>query len=266
MWGRSSLEKRQPWAGNPRGEIAREPCWDRRAYPSTSTPLGHSRGRRSTPTAECGRTGKRGGELGDDNPALPGPRRHYQRPEEDRYNHPEEYLRARIVGALGGRGAEEIAYGSRTNGAENDIEQATDIARRIVTRWDMSDEVDMVALAPRESPFLGNGAGGSSWGGAKPYSEETAQKIDAEVERIIRECHERVRRLLTEHRGSSTRSHGRSSSARRWTRVRSWLSRASLGCHASKTVSRRSRTPPMRTGSGGIPADWSTNTEVRRGR
>jgi hypothetical protein len=201
MWGRSSLEKRQPWAGNPRGEIAREPCWDRRAYPSTSTPPGHSRGRRSTPTAECGRTGKRGGEPGDDNPALPGPWRHYQRPEEDRYNYPEEYLRARIVGALGGRGAEEIAYGSRTTDAENDIEQATDIARRIVTRWDMSDELDKVALAPRESPFLGNGAGGSSWGGAKPYSEETAQKIDAEVERIIRECHERARRLLAEHRG-----------------------------------------------------------------
>jgi len=124
----------------------------------------------------------------------------YQRPEEDRYNYPEEYLRARIVGALGGRGAEEIVYGTRTTGAENDIEQATEIARRMVTRRGMSDELDMVALAPRESPFLGDGAGGS-WGGARPYSEETAQKIDAEVQKIIRESHERARRLLAEHRG-----------------------------------------------------------------
>jgi hypothetical protein len=46
----------------------------------------------------------------------------YERPEEDRYNYPEEYMRARIVGALGGRGAEEIVYGTRTTGAENDIE------------------------------------------------------------------------------------------------------------------------------------------------
>jgi cell division protease FtsH len=62
----------------------------------------------------------------------------------------------------------------------------------MVIRWGMSDDLDMVALAPRENPFLGDGAGGS-WGGAKPYSEETAQKIDAEVQRIIGESHERAR-------------------------------------------------------------------------
>jgi cell division protease FtsH len=124
----------------------------------------------------------------------------YQRPEEDRYNYPEEYLRARIVGALGGRAAEEVVYGTRTTGAENDIDQATDLARRMVTRWGMSDELDMVALAPRESPFLGGGAPGG-WDGQKPYSEETARKIDAEVQRIIRGSHDQARRLLSEHRG-----------------------------------------------------------------
>jgi cell division protease FtsH len=123
----------------------------------------------------------------------------YQRPEDDRYNYPEGYLRARIVGALGGRAAEEVVYGTRTTGAENDIEQATDLARRMVTRWGMSDEVDLVALAPRESPFLGDGASGY-WGGEKPYSEKTAQAIDAEVQRIIRESHKEARRLLAEHR------------------------------------------------------------------
>jgi cell division protease FtsH len=120
----------------------------------------------------------------------------YQRPEEDRYNYPEEYLRARIVGALGGRAAEEIVYGTRTTGAESDIDQATDLARKMITRWGMSDELDMVALAPRGSAFLD----GVPSGGEKPYSEETAREIDAEVRGIITESHEKARRLLTEHR------------------------------------------------------------------
>ena len=78
----------------------------------------------------------------------------YQRPEDDRYNYPEAYLRARIVGALGGRAAEEIVYGTRTTGAESDIEQATDLARRMVTRWGMSEKVGTVELAPRETLSL----------------------------------------------------------------------------------------------------------------
>src|SRR5918997_2752665 len=83
----------------------------------------------------------------------------YQRPEEDRYNYPEAYLRARIVGALGGRAAEEIVYGTRTTGAESDIEQATDLARRMVTRWGMSEKLGMVQFAPRQNAYLG-GSGG----------------------------------------------------------------------------------------------------------
>jgi cell division protease FtsH len=121
----------------------------------------------------------------------------YQRPEDDRYNYPEAYLRARIVGMLGGRSAEEIVYGTRTTGAENDIEQATDLARRMVTRWGMSDKLGTVELAPRANPYLG-GSGG--YGGEKPFGEETARIVDSEVLRIIGECHEEARRLLTEHR------------------------------------------------------------------
>jgi cell division protease FtsH len=121
----------------------------------------------------------------------------YQRPEDDRYNYPEAYLRARIVGALGGRSAEEIVYGTRTTGAENDIEQATDLARKMVTRWGMSEKLGTVELAPRDNPYLG-GSGG--YGGEKPYSEETARIVDSEVLRIIGQCHEEARRLLSEHR------------------------------------------------------------------
>ena len=121
----------------------------------------------------------------------------YQRPDSDRYNYPEGYLRARIVGMLGGRAAEEIVYGTKTTGAENDIEQATDLARRMVTRWGMSDTVGMIQLAPRDNPYLG---GAGAYGGAKPFSEKTAQMIDAEVRRIIGESHDEAKRLLTAHR------------------------------------------------------------------
>jgi cell division protease FtsH len=119
----------------------------------------------------------------------------YQRPQTDRYNYPEAYLRARIVGMLGGRAAEEVVYGTRTTGASNDIEQATSLARNMVTRWGMSDVLGMVQLAPRENPYLGRG-----FGGEKPFSEETARVIDAEVQRIINESHEQAKRLLNEHR------------------------------------------------------------------
>jgi cell division protease FtsH len=121
----------------------------------------------------------------------------YQRPDSDRYNYPEAYLRGRIIGALGGRAAEELVYGTRTTGAENDIEQATAIARRMVTRWGMSERIGLVQLAPRENPYLG-GAGGFT--GAKPFSEATAAAIDAEVLKIIEESHQEARRLLNTHR------------------------------------------------------------------
>ncbi len=121
----------------------------------------------------------------------------YQRPDSDRYNYPEAYLRARIVGMLGGRAAEEIVYGAKTTGAESDIEQATGLARRMVTRWGMSEQLGMVQLAPRENPYLGRLGG---YGGSRPFSEETAKTIDAEVLKIIGESHEEAKRLLTAHR------------------------------------------------------------------
>jgi len=122
----------------------------------------------------------------------------YQRPDSDRYNYPEAYLRARIVGILGGRAAEEVVYGTKTTGAENDIEQATTLARNMVTRWGMSERLGMVQLAPRENPYLASLDGGAGTRGA--FSEETARIVDAEVRRIIAESHDEARRLLTEHR------------------------------------------------------------------
>jgi cell division protease FtsH len=123
----------------------------------------------------------------------------YQRPDSDRYNYPEAYLRARIVGMLGGRAAEEIVYGTKTTGAESDIEQATSLARRMVTRWGMSERIGMVQLAPRDNPYLGAAEG---YGASKPFSEETALAIDEEVRRIIGESHDEAKQLLTKHRRS----------------------------------------------------------------
>ena len=121
----------------------------------------------------------------------------YQRPDSDRYNYPEAYLRARIIGMLGGRAAEEIVYGTKTTGAESDIEQATGLARRMVTRWGMSERLGMVQLAPRENPYL---SGPSGYAGTREFSEKTAEIIDAEVRKIISESHEQARRLLSAHR------------------------------------------------------------------
>src|SRR5438552_11037329 len=68
----------------------------------------------------------------------------YQRPEDDRHNYSEEYLRARITGAMGGRGAEEVVYGGRTTGAENDNQHGTRLARQLVTRTGMSEKLGPV--------------------------------------------------------------------------------------------------------------------------
>ncbi len=122
----------------------------------------------------------------------------YQRPVDDRYNYSNAYLRARIIGALGGRAAEEIVYGDRTTGAQNDLEQATDVAVQMVTRWGMSDAIGPLALAPKGNTYLG---GESSFGlEGKPYSEATAQLIDEEVRRIIDEGYAEAVALLKKHR------------------------------------------------------------------
>ena len=119
----------------------------------------------------------------------------YQRPQTDRYNYPEAYLRARIIGMLGGRAAEEIVYATKTTGAENDIEQATGLARNMVTRWGMSDAVGMVQLAPRQNQYLGNVVGSE-----KPFSEAMARIVDDEVRKIINDCHQQATTLLSANR------------------------------------------------------------------
>jgi len=118
----------------------------------------------------------------------------YQLPVDDRTSYAEDYLRARITSALGGRAAEKLVYGVVTTGAENDLQQVTEIARHMVLRWGMSEKLGPISfVAPQDEglpPAFQH----------QPYSEATAELIDAEVRRIVDESHAEADRLLAEHR------------------------------------------------------------------
>ncbi len=117
-------------------------------------------------------------------------------PLDDRYNYSKEYLLAQIVYALGGRAAEQVAIGHITTGAENDLQRVTAIARQMVTRWGMSERVGTISFSERGSPFLSGGETNAP----SDYSETTAELIDDEVERIVRQCYARAVAIMTEHR------------------------------------------------------------------
>ena len=120
----------------------------------------------------------------------------FQSPETDRYGYSESYLRGRIVGALGGRAAEQLVYGEGTTGAESDLEQATAVARQMVGRWGMSEQVGLVSALPAagEESYTLPGSPGAA-------SPRTLERIDDEVRRITDECYAQAIATLTEHRG-----------------------------------------------------------------
>ncbi|MGJ5753080.1 cell division protease FtsH [Streptomyces puniciscabiei] len=111
-------------------------------------------------------------------------------PEVERYAHSEEYLRGRIIGALGGMAAEDVVYGVVTTGAENDLEQVTNIARGMVARWGMSERVGRLSALPSDAQQ----AYGLS---AAP---QTLDVIDTEMRRIVDACYEEACAKLRDHR------------------------------------------------------------------
>jgi cell division protease FtsH len=118
-----------------------------------------------------------------------------QVPGEERHNLSRSYLHARLAVMLGGRTAEEIAFGEITTGAENDLIEATRLARRMVTRWGMS-KLGLVAFrVDEQQPFLGY-----ELAQRPDYSEATAAEIDAEVKDLLEQSHVQVRRLLSDSR------------------------------------------------------------------
>ncbi|MFJ7168709.1 ATP-dependent zinc metalloprotease FtsH [Streptomyces globosus] len=111
-------------------------------------------------------------------------------PEADRYAYTEEYLRGRIIGALGGMAAEHTVYDVITTGSENDLEQVTALVRGMVGRWGMSERIGRLTAVPSD--------------GQSPYglvaAPATLDAVDAEMRRIVDECYTEACRLLREHR------------------------------------------------------------------
>ena len=105
----------------------------------------------------------------------------FQSPDADRYGYSAKYLRGRIIGALGGRAAEEVVFGDMTTGAESDLDQVSSIARQMVGRWGMSEAIGPVTVLPppgQESPL-----------GLDGVAPATKELIDAEVRKIVDACY-----------------------------------------------------------------------------
>lgn len=117
-------------------------------------------------------------------------------PKEDRFFMTKSELMDKITGLLGGRVAEELVLGEISTGAHNDFERATNIARRMVTEFGMSEKLGPMQFGrPHGQVFLGRDLGTE-----QNYSDAIAYEIDREIQRIIRECYERARALLEKHR------------------------------------------------------------------
>ncbi|HPP86833.1 MAG TPA: AAA family ATPase, partial [bacterium] len=117
-------------------------------------------------------------------------------PEEEKYSYPKEYWLSKIAILMGGRAAENIVFSAPTTGASNDIERATEIARKMVCEWGMSEKIGPVQFGKREEhPFLGR-----ELAYHKDHSEHTGIELDGEIKRIVTEQYELAHTILTKNR------------------------------------------------------------------
>ena len=124
-----------------------------------------------------------------------------QLPTEEKHNWSKDQLESRIAVCMGGRIAEELTFSQITTGAQNDIEQATEMARKMVCEWGMSDTLGPLTYGKKEEAiFLGK-----EFNRHQDYSEATALKIDAEIKRIVTEQYQRATQLLTDQRPALVR-------------------------------------------------------------
>ncbi|NTW00724.1 MAG: ATP-dependent zinc metalloprotease FtsH [Oscillochloris sp.] len=122
-------------------------------------------------------------------------------PEGDRFNYSRQYLRSQLSSLFGGRAAEQVAISEITTGAENDLQRATQLARRMVGRWGMSDEMGLLFTSEgSENPFLGR-----EMAGPRDHSEATAARMDEAVRQLLNERMQTAVRLLTENRATLDR-------------------------------------------------------------
>jgi cell division protease FtsH len=118
-----------------------------------------------------------------------------QLPVDDRHNYSREFLEKTLSVLMGGRVAEELVFNQLTTGAGNDIEKATEMARKMVCQWGMSEELGPLSLSDKDdSIFLGR-----ELVSHKSFSEETSRLIDAEVKRIVMDAHAKAKELLSEN-------------------------------------------------------------------
>lgn len=119
-----------------------------------------------------------------------------QLPIDDRYTYSSEYLKKTLQVLMGGRAAEEIALKHMTTGAGNDLERATDLARKMVTEWGMSEKLGPLTFGKKdEQIFLGREIAKH-----KDYSEKIAEEIDDEVKKLVTDAYEQASKLLTDNR------------------------------------------------------------------
>ncbi len=123
-----------------------------------------------------------------------------QMPDEDRYNYSRTYLLGRLAGMLGGRAAEMVVYGEITTGAENDLKQATSLARRMVGLWGMSDDVGPIYLGTgEEHVFLGREITQD-----KSFSDATSERLDAAVREMVENALQQALSINNKHREKLT--------------------------------------------------------------
>ncbi|MDP1770011.1 MAG: ATP-dependent metallopeptidase FtsH/Yme1/Tma family protein [Nitrospira sp.] len=121
-----------------------------------------------------------------------------QLPTDDRHNYSKEFLYNNLAILMGGRVAEELVLKHITTGAGNDLERATDLARKMVCEWGMSEKLGPLTFGKKEEEvFLGR-----ELGSRRDFSDQIALEIDQEVKRLVTENYERAKRLLTEHMAS----------------------------------------------------------------
>ena len=116
-------------------------------------------------------------------------------PEQDHRNYEKEYLQHRLIIAMGGRAAEEIIFDEFTTGASNDIQQATEMARSMITRWGMSESFGPIVLDNDDQQIVF----GREIGAEREYSEDTAEKIDVELRTLIARQYDRAKELLRDN-------------------------------------------------------------------
>ena len=163
-----------------------------------------------------------------------------QLPVEDKHNYTREYLNDQIAILLGGRIAEEITMNGMTTGAGNDLERSTELARKMVCEWGMSDAMGPLTFGKKEEQiFLGREIAQH-----QDYSEDTAIRIDHEIKRFVTSNYERARGVLEQHKRGA-RSHRRRAARARSARRRAGAAhrrrRGARGAHAAPTSPRADR-------------------------